>query len=171
MAGRIIPIGTSELWYIPAEYHWYIVGEYAWCIVGEYPWRSVGECDWYIMGECHWYIIGCSVTPIAVHPNDPKTIYIVPEESDEFRVSINGEFAVWRSQDEGDSWQRMADGLPQHADLVVLRDAMTVDACDQPAIYIGTSTGQVFYSLNDGNSWELLADYLPPILSLEIATA
>jgi len=64
MAGRIIPIGTSELWYIPAEYHWYIVGEYAWCIVGEYPWRSVGECDWYIMGECHWYIIGCSVTGV-----------------------------------------------------------------------------------------------------------
>jgi hypothetical protein len=67
MAGRIIPIGTSELWYIPAEYPWYIVGEYAWYIVGECPWRTVGECDWYILGECHWYIIGCSVTLFKPH--------------------------------------------------------------------------------------------------------
>jgi hypothetical protein len=105
--------------------------------------------------------------PIAVHPHDPKTVYIVPEESDEFRVSINGRFAIWRSRDGGESWQPTTNGLPQHASMVALRESMATDTLDQPAVYVGTSTGQIFYSRNDGSSWEVLADYLPPILSIE----
>ncbi len=107
--------------------------------------------------------------PIAVHPHDPKTIYVVPEESDEYRVSVKGRFAIWRSRDSGESWQRLTDGLPEHAHLVVLREAMATDTLDQAGIYVGTSTGQIFYSRNDGDAWEVLADYLPPILSIETA--
>lgn len=105
--------------------------------------------------------------PIAVHPHEPDTIYLVPEESDQFRISLDSKFVVWRSRDAGESWQPLTQGLPDRAYLVVLRDAMTTDSCEQAGIYIGTSTGQIFFSRDSGDSWELLADYLPPISSLE----
>jgi hypothetical protein len=107
--------------------------------------------------------------PIAVHPTDPNTIYIVLEESDEYRMSVDGKFSVWRSKDAGESWKRISKGLPERAHLDVLREAMTTDTFEDAGIYIGTNTGQIFYSRESGNNWELLADYLPPIQSLEAA--
>lgn len=107
--------------------------------------------------------------PVAVHPHDPQTVYVALEESDEFRFSVEGRFAVWRSRDGGGSWQRLTQGLPEKAHLVVLRQAMTTDTLEDAGIYLGTSTGQIFYSRDSGDSWELLADYLPPILSVEAA--
>jgi len=107
--------------------------------------------------------------PIAVHPFVPKTIYVVLEESDEYRMSIGGKFAVWRSQDAGESWEKLTRGLPQLAYLVVLRQAMAVDTLHEAGVYIGTSTGQLFFSRNSGDTWELLADFLPPIYSVEVA--
>ncbi len=107
--------------------------------------------------------------PIAVDPNDPKTIYIVLEESDEFRMSVDGKFSVWRSRDAGESWQRLSKGLPEQAHLVVLREAMATDSLDATGVYAGTDTGQLFYSRDGGENWELMADYLPPIQSVEVA--
>ena len=108
--------------------------------------------------------------PIAIHPHEPETIYIVLEESDEYRLSVDGSFAVWRSQDSGESWERLTNGLPQRAHLVVLREAMATDQFGSAGIYIGTSTGQVFASRDAGDSWELIVDYLPRILTVETAT-
>ena len=107
--------------------------------------------------------------PMAVHPHDPNTIYIALEDSDQFRMSVDGQMAVWRSRDAGESWQRLTQGLPQQAHLVVLREAMAVDNLEQPGIYAGTDTGQLFFSRDEGDTWEMLADYLPPILSVETA--
>lgn len=107
--------------------------------------------------------------PIVVHPHNPETIYVVLEESDDYRLSVDSQFAVWRSIDSGNSWVRLTQGLPERAHLVVLREAMAVDTMEEAGIYVGTSTGQIFYSHENGDSWNLLADYLPPVLSLETA--
>ena len=107
--------------------------------------------------------------PIAVHPTDPRTIYIVPEESQEYHMSVDGRFAVWRSRDAGASWEMLTKGLPDKAHLVVLREGMATDNFEDAGIYAGTNTGQLFYSRDSGDSWELLADYLPPIHSVEAA--
>lgn len=40
---------------------------------------------------------------------------------------------------------------------------MTADRCDPAGVYLGTATGQIYYSRNSGDHWELLADGLPPI--------
>ena len=105
--------------------------------------------------------------PIAVHPHDPQTIYIALEESDQYRVSVDGRFSVWRSRDAGTTWERLTDGLPQRAHLVSLRESMATDTLEDAGIYVGTSTGQVFFSRDAGDHWELLADFLPPVLSVE----
>ncbi len=107
--------------------------------------------------------------PIAVHPTDPDTVYVALEESDEYRMSVDGKFSVWRSRNGGDSWKRLTKGLPEKAHLVVLREAMAADSFEDAGIYIGTNTGQLFYSRDSGDSWELMADFLPPIHSVEAA--
>jgi hypothetical protein len=105
--------------------------------------------------------------PVVVHPTDPHTVYMIPEESQEYHMSIEGKFTVWRSRDAGETWQPLRKGLPEEARLNVLREAMSTDSFDDAGIYVGTNTGQLFYSRDSGDSWELLADYLPPIYSVE----
>jgi len=131
---------------------------------GVYRSDNAGE-DWIDIGEGK--LPARFGFPIAVHPTDPRTVYVALEESDEFRLSVDGKFSVWRSRDAGDSWDRMTKGLPDRAHLVVLREAMATDPFEEAGIYVGTNTGQLFYSRDSGDSWDLLADFLPPIQSVE----
>ena len=107
--------------------------------------------------------------PLVIHPHDPSTIYVIPHNGPELgRHMIDGEAAVWRSRDRGDSWERLDDGLPQeHAYLTVLREAMATDPLELPGIYFGTSAGQVFASTDEGDHWQLAANFLPSIWSIE----
>ena len=105
--------------------------------------------------------------PIAVHPHDPDTVYVALEESDEYRMSVDGRFALWRSRDAGASWLRLTKGLPANAYLNVLREALALDTLEQAGLYVGTNTGQLFHSRDGGDSWQVLADFLPPVLSVE----
>jgi photosystem II stability/assembly factor-like uncharacterized protein len=106
--------------------------------------------------------------PMALHPHDPHTIYVVPLE-EEPRFVPGGQMAVWRSRDDGNSWHRLTEGLPDNAWLTILRDSLATDACERAGVYVGTTTGQVFYSRDDGDHWETLADYLPSVLSISTA--
>jgi hypothetical protein len=105
--------------------------------------------------------------PIAVHPHDPSTVYVVPLVSDKHRVVPDGRLAVWRSRSDGTSWEYLTEGLPsRNAWLTILRESLAVDACDPAGVYVGTTSGQVFYSRDEGDHWELLADYLPAVVSV-----
>jgi hypothetical protein len=133
---------------------------------GVYRSDNAGE-DWIDIGEGK--LPSRFGFPISVHPTDPNTIYVVLEETDEYHMSINGELAVWRSKNLGESWEKITKGLPERAYVDVLREAMSTDTFEDAGIYFGTNTGQLFYSRNSGDSWELLADFLPPIQSVEVA--
>jgi hypothetical protein len=95
---------------------------------GVYRSDNAGE-DWIDLGE------GKLPTrfgfPIAVHPTDPRTIYIVLEESQEYHMSVDGRLVVWRSRDAGESWQELTNGLPEHARVNVLREAMGTDTFEE----------------------------------------
>ncbi len=108
--------------------------------------------------------------PLLIHPHDPDTIYVIPEQGETYRVPIDTEFAVYRSRNRGETWEKLNRGLPgPHAYLNVLRQAMAADSGDPCGIYVATNTGQIFYSLDEGDSWSLLANWLPPIYSLSAA--
>ena len=106
----------------------------------------------------------------AAHPHDRETFYVIPLDPGHGRCMPDGRAAVWRTRDAGETWQRLDRGLPQRdAHLGVLREGLAMDSLDEPGIYFGTSTGQVFASADEGNTWSEIASYLPAIASVEVA--
>jgi photosystem II stability/assembly factor-like uncharacterized protein len=70
--------------------------------------------------------------------------------------------AVWRSENGGESWSRLARGLPKKQSyFTVLRDAMDIDRLKSPALYFGTTTGQLWIGREGGEQWDCLFDSLP----------
>lgn len=108
--------------------------------------------------------------PMAIHPRDGRTVYIVPQLSDEFRYTPDGKFRVYRSRDGGDTWQGLTAGLPQHdAYLNVFREGLATDTLDPTGVYVGTGTGQIFYSHDEGDTWQVLSNTMPPVYSIGTA--
>ena len=109
--------------------------------------------------------------PIAVHPAEPETIYVVPIKSDSEHYPPEGRLRVYRSRTGGDEWEALTNGLPQeHCYVNVLRDAMAVDTLDACGIYFGTTAGQVYVSADAGDTWAAAVRDLPPVLSVEVQT-
>ena len=109
---------------------------------------------------------------LAVPAAEPETMFTVPIDSAEYRCNPEGKFRVARSRDGGKTWKLLSRGLPQrNAHLLVLREAMTSDELDPAGVYVGTSSGHVFYTRDAGDTWETLADSLPPVYSLSVAAA
>jgi photosystem II stability/assembly factor-like uncharacterized protein len=106
--------------------------------------------------------------PMAIHPRDPDSAWIVPLESDEFRCVPEGKLRVYRTRDAGASWQPLAQGLPQDgAYETVLRDALAVDGLERTGVYFGTRSGKLFGSADEGETWTAIADGLPPVIAVK----
>ena len=107
--------------------------------------------------------------PIAVHPHDPDTVYVLPLEP-QTRTCPEARPAVWRSENGGESWKRLARGLPKKESFfTVQRDAMDIDELKSPALYFGTTTGQLWIGRDGGEDWKCLFDSLPPIHNVKVA--
>ena len=73
--------------------------------------------------------------PLALHPRDPNTLYVLPEDNalgDDVgggrRYVTDGLFRVFRSRDGGDDWEPLTRGLPDRkVYLHCLREGMTTD--------------------------------------------
>jgi photosystem II stability/assembly factor-like uncharacterized protein len=106
---------------------------------------------------------------MQTHPHDPDTVYVLPLEP-ATRTCPGGAPAVWRSENGGDSWSRLARGLPKKASyFTILRDAMDIDRLTTPALYFGTTTGQLWIGREGGEKWDCLFDSLPPIHNVKVA--
>lgn len=88
-------------------------------------------------------------------------VFIVPLDSDGKRFTCEGKLRVYRSSDDGDSWEALEKGLPQeNAYEVILRDAV---ASAGNEVYFGTKNGKLFGSRDNGDSWEMIQGSLPEI--------
>tara|TARA_B100001029_G_C15059951_1_gene457533 strand:- start:1171 stop:2340 length:1170 start_codon:yes stop_codon:yes gene_type:complete len=108
--------------------------------------------------------------PIAIHPNDPNTIWVFPIDANKSwpRVSPGGQPAIYSSQDSGESWFRQDIGLPmRNAWFTVLRQCLTTDNLNNAGLYFGTTSGAIWMSDNEGNSWRQIAINLPRILAIQ----
>lgn len=123
-----------------------------------------------------WYSIAKGLPsdfgfPIVVHPHDPDVVYVMPHEP-MTRTCPGGAPAVWRSRNGGRSWQKLANGFPKKDSyFTVQRDGMTTDESKSPALYFGTTTGQVWIGRDAGEEWSCLFDSLPPIHCIKVAIA
>ena len=77
---------------------------------------------------------------------------------------------MYRSENDGGSWRRLAHGLPKKESFfTVLRDAMDIDEMKSPALYFGTTTGQLWMGRDGGEEWTCLFNSLPPINCVKVA--
>jgi hypothetical protein len=135
---------------------------------------------------------GQCVHKIAGHADAPGRLY----------MQNHGGWAEWdgpggarpgigvlRSDDHGQTWRSIADGLPsdfgfpiavhphdadsvlpkQESYFTVLRDALAFDELGSPALYFGTTTGQLWIGHDGGEEWSCLFDSLPPIHCVKAA--
>jgi photosystem II stability/assembly factor-like uncharacterized protein len=108
--------------------------------------------------------------PLVIDPRT-KALFAVPLESDEYRMPVDGKLRVYRSRDEGDSWEVLGDGLPDSPVYTgVLRGAMATDGLDPCGVYFATTSGGVYASRDAGETWSELPAQLPRVLSVEAWT-
>lgn len=109
--------------------------------------------------------------PAVAHPHRRGTYYIAPlNGAEKGRFMPEAATAVYRTDDFGESWRALRDGLPQDgAYFGVLRQAMTADSLEPAGLYAGSSTGHLFASADEGESWSEVASYFPSISSVEAA--
>lgn len=112
------------------------------------------------MGE-HWSDISPGNelrhgSPIDIIEGEKTSVFVVPARQDickKHNTCIQGQLSVYRTDDSGKSWKKLTAGLPSSVHTGVLRDSMAHDEMKRPGLYFGTSTGEVYGSLDLGETW------------------
>jgi hypothetical protein len=110
--------------------------------------------------------------PMVVHPRDPDVAWVFPMDGTDVwpRTAPAGQPAAYVTRNGGKTWQRQSQGLPEaQAWWTVKRQAMTVDSLPKPALYLGTSSGELWIGRDEGARWQNLARHLPEIYAVEVA--
>ncbi len=103
---------------------------------------------------------------IAVHEQKANMAWVAPGISDEVRIAVDQALCICRTDDYGETWTELRNGLPQENCFdIVYRHAMDISG---DSLVFGTTTGNAFYSDDLGESWKRLSSELPMIYSVEI---
>ena len=103
---------------------------------------------------------------VAAHPQEADTAWFVPAIKDERRIPVDGALCVTRTRDGGRSFEALRHGLPQQDcyDLVY-RHGLDV-AADGNRLLMGSTTGNLWSSVDGGSSWRPVSVHLPPIFAV-----
>ncbi len=110
--------------------------------------------------------------PMVVHPRDADTAWVFPMDGTAVwpRTSPDGRPAAYVTRNGGRTWQRLDQGLPEtQAWWTLKRQAMTVDTQAAPALYVGTTSGELWIGRDEGARWSNIARHLPEIYAVEVA--
>ncbi|MCC5885120.1 MAG: glycosyl hydrolase [Gammaproteobacteria bacterium] len=129
--------------------------------------------------QARWHRIGYNMPkevgdigfPIVSHPRNPDMAWVFPMDGTDVwpRTPPDNRPAVYRTEDAGQSWQRMDAGLPAPAWYTVYRQAMATDSRHPLGVYFGTTCGEVWAGLDEGSRWQRLAAHLPDVYAVEVA--
>jgi hypothetical protein len=105
--------------------------------------------------------------PIVVDENDDKVAWVVPAQSDEYRIPINRALVVCRTDDGGKTWQEFRTGLPQED----CYDICFRHAFDKrgETLAFGTTAGNLYLSEDRGESWKCISNNLADVYSVRFA--
>lgn len=105
--------------------------------------------------------------PVAVDEKDGRTAWLVPGHSDFQRMAIDGGLFVARTEDGGETWKQLREGLPQaNAHDVIYRHALAVSG---DRLAFGSTTGNLYVSEDRGDTWQTVGNNLPPVYSVRFA--
>jgi photosystem II stability/assembly factor-like uncharacterized protein len=100
---------------------------------------------------------------LALDPQDEKVAWVVPAQSDEFRIPIDRALMVCYTEDGGKTWKQLRNGLPQHnAYDITFRHALDIEG---NTLAFGTTAGNVYVSDDRGESWRCVTQNLATVYS------
>lgn len=104
--------------------------------------------------------------PVATDDTDGRVAWLVPGRGDFQRMAIDGGLFVARTEDGGQTWTQLREGLPQESawDLV-LRHALHAQ---DGVVAFGSTTGNLYVSEDRGDTWQTVSNNLPPIYSVRM---
>lgn len=94
---------------------------------------------------------------VLLHPTDPKVIYATASVGPP-SVPKNAS-AIYKSTDDGTSFQELATGLQPL--YIVGWNGLTMDPLDSETLYLGAADGKLYHSGDGGESWDKLSVELP----------
>lgn len=94
-------------------------------------------------------------------------LFVVPLHSDGNRVPVDGRFAAYVSEDDGESWTIAGEGWPDTPTFTnVLRGAVAADG--NGSIALGTTGGEVWMTADAGETWTSIDPKFPRIGAVSI---
>ncbi len=139
---------------------------------GIYRLDRPGDDTWQRIGRKMPKRVGDIGFPMVLHPRDADTAWVFPMDGTTVwpRTSPDGRPGAYVTRNAGKTWQRLDQGLPQNqAWWTLKRQAMTVDAQADPALYLGTTSGELWIGRSEGARWTHIARHLPEIYAVEVA--
>ena len=122
--------------------------------------RSTDGCSEWVQVHAHPSSFGFTV---AVHPQQPDTVWFVPAVKDEKRYPVDGKLVVSHTRDGGKNFATLATGLPQEESYdLVYRHGLAVDDRGE-CLAMGSTTGNFWVSENGGEAWCEVSNHLPPV--------
>jgi len=106
---------------------------------------------------------------LVCHPTRPHVLFTaaaaVPPPF--WRRPEGASSAFFRSEDQGESWQRLSGGLPEH--FKAAPRATAGDPQDANAFFVGMTDGTIWLSDNGGESFRQILGGLPAVFSIRVA--
>lgn len=120
----------------------------------------------------HWSRIGRALDDdfgfvVASATSRPGEAFFIPLAG-RSRTMLGGQFQVHRWSERSRSWSTMVPKGQWPGDYGTHREGMATDDLDPAGIYVGTTTGQLFWSADSGRRWNLVPYQFPSIHSVAV---